>query len=70
MQMQTKLTQEMEEATDLIKKILASTENLLEQRRSLLLYVPEPVSDSDNSMSVSEEPDSPAEAPGQYVKRA
>ena len=43
MQIHAKLTQEIEEATDQLKKILASTQDLLEQKSSLQgdLIVPE-----------------------------
>ena len=49
-------------------KILASTQDLLEQKRSLQreLSVPKSISDSDLSAGVSEVPDS-SEAPGQYT---
>ena len=56
MQIHARLTQEVEEATDQLKKVLVSTQDLMDQRRSLQgeLSVPEPVSVSDDSSEVTE----------------
>ena len=55
MHIHTKLTQEVQEATDRLRKILANTQDLLEHRRSLQrdLLVSEPVSDIDDIAEVS-----------------
>ena len=63
----TNLVQEVKEATDLLKKILARLLNPLEQRRSLQPSVPESFSDSDDSVEMSEGSET-SEAPGKYIK--
>ena len=68
MQICARLTQEVEEVIDWLKKILANTKGLLKWRSFQgELSVPESVSDDDASAVMSEEPES-SEAPGQFTR--